>query len=84
VATSRARSEEDVVRAKRSCRSEVQTWDDRDPDCTVQERELRKAKARQEHAEEQVEKVRHWIGRLPKLIDELYRGAARRLTNFLR
>ena len=27
--------------------------------------------------------MRHWIGRLPKLIDELYRGAARRLTNFL-
>jgi hypothetical protein len=76
--------EEEVVRAKAELsQRKFKTWDGRDPDCTVQERELRRARVRQEHAEEQVEKVRHWIGRLPKLIDEMYRGAARRLTNFL-
>jgi hypothetical protein len=76
--------EEEVVRAKAElAQRKFKTWDGRDPDCTVQERALRRARARLEHAEEQVEKVRHWIGRLPKIIDETYRGAGRRLQNFL-
>lgn len=76
--------EEEVVRAKAELsQRKFKTWDDREPDCTVQEKALRLAKARQEHAEEQVEKVRHWIGRLPKLIDEMYLGSSRRLRNFL-
>jgi hypothetical protein len=41
------------------------------------------AKAKLEHAEEQVAKCRHWNGRLPKMIDELYVGASRRLANFV-
>jgi chromosome segregation ATPase len=77
-------SEEEVTRAKAElAQRKFKTWDDRDPDCTVQERALRRAKARLEHAEEQVETVRRWIGRLPKIIDETYRGAGRRLQNFL-
>jgi len=76
--------EEEVVRAKAELsQRKFKTWDDREPDCTVQERALRRARARLEHAEEQVEKVRHWIGKLPKIVDETYRGAGRRLQNFL-
>lgn len=76
--------EDEVVRAKAELsQRKFQTWDGREPDCTVQEKALRLAKARQEHAEEQVQKVRHWISRLPKLIDEMYLGVSRRLRNFL-
>jgi hypothetical protein len=76
--------EQEVVQAKAELsQRKFKTWDGREPDCTVQERALRKAQARLEYAEEQVVKVRQWIGKLPKLIDELYRSPARRLTNFL-
>jgi hypothetical protein len=77
-------SEEEVTRAKAELsQRKFKTWDGREPDCTVQERALRRARARLEHAEEKVETVRKWIGRLPKIIDEMYRGAGRRLQNFL-
>jgi hypothetical protein len=82
-------------RAVRDCQDEVTRakaelsqrkfpgWDGREPDCTVQEKALRLARARLEHAEDQVVKCRQWIGRLPKAIDEVYLGASRRLSNFL-
>lgn len=82
-------------RAVRSCEDEVtrakaelsqrnfQTWDGRTPDCTVQEKALRLAKARLEHAEDKVETVRRWISRLPKLLDEAFTGPSRRLRNML-
>lgn len=76
--------EEDVVQAKADLSARKFTgWDGREPDTTVQERALRRAKARLEYAQDQVVKTRGWIGRLPKLIDELYRGAANRLTGTL-
>jgi hypothetical protein len=76
--------EEDVVRAKAELsQRKLPTWDGRDPDCTVQEKALRLAKARLEHAEEKVETVRRWIGRLPKMIDEVFTGPSRRLKSFL-
>jgi hypothetical protein len=76
--------EEEVVQAKADLSARKFTgWDDREPDTTVQERDLRRAKARLEYAEDQVRVVRGWIARLPKLIDELYRGPATRLTGFL-
>jgi hypothetical protein len=53
------------------------------PDTTLQERNLRRARARLEYAEDQVVKVRSWTGRLPKVVDELYRGPAHRLSGFL-
>lgn len=72
--------EEEVVRAKAElAQRQFPTWDGRQPDTTVQEKNLRLAKARLEHAQDQVETVRRWIGRLPKLIDEAYTGPARRL-----
>ena len=36
-----------------------------------------------EHAEEKVETVRRWIGRLPKMIDEMFTGPSRRLKSML-
>jgi hypothetical protein len=76
--------EEDVTRAKAELsQRKFATWDGREPDCTVQEKALRMARARLEHAEDQVVKCREWIGRLPKVIDETYLGASRRLANFL-
>ncbi|HVL15158.1 MAG TPA: hypothetical protein VM529_21480 [Gemmata sp.] len=76
--------EEEVTRAKAELsQRKLPRWDGRDPDCTVQEKNLRRAKARLEHAEEQVEKCRHWIAKMPQVVDEVYNGKARRLTNFL-
>ncbi len=76
--------EEEVIRAKAELsQRKLPTWDGRDPDCTVQEKALRLAKARKEHAEEKVETVRRWIGRLPKLVDETYTGPSRRLKSML-
>src|SRR6266699_438695 len=63
--------EEEVVQAKAELSSrKFPGFDGREPDCTVQERNLRRAKARLEYAEDQVVRVRAWIGRLPKMIDE--------------
>jgi hypothetical protein len=76
--------EEEVVRAKAELsQRKMPTWDGRDPDCTVQEKNLRRAKARLEHAQEQVERCSHWLRKLPQIVDEVYYGKARRLSNFL-
>jgi hypothetical protein len=76
--------EEDVTRAKAElAQRKFPNWDGRDPDCTVQERNLRQAKARLEHAEEKVETCRRWIARLPKMIDEMFTGPSRRLKSML-
>ncbi len=76
--------EEDVVRAKAElAQRKFPNWDGRMPDCTVQEKALRLAKARKEHAEEKVETVRRWIGRLPKAVDETLTGPSRRLKSIL-
>jgi hypothetical protein len=76
--------EDEVTRAKAElAQRNFQTWDGRQPDCTVQEKALRQAKARLEYAEEKVETVRRWIGRLPKMIDELFTGPSRRLKGML-
>lgn len=76
--------EDEVVRAKAELsQRKFPTWDGREPDCTVQEKNLRLAKARLEHAEEKVETCRRWIGRLPKMIDEMFTGPSRRLKSML-
>lgn len=76
--------EDEVTRAKAELsQRNFQTWDGRQPDCTVQEKALRLAKARLEYAEEKVETCRRWIGRLPKLIDEMFTGPSRRLKGML-
>ncbi|CAN5549968.1 hypothetical protein BH11PLA2_BH11PLA2_05240 [soil metagenome] len=58
-------------------------WSGRDPDTTVQERNARRAEVRLEIAREQIQKCRGWLLKMPKLIDETYRGASHRLSNFL-
>jgi hypothetical protein len=76
--------EEDVVQAKAELAArKYPGFDGREPDTTVQERNLRRAKARLEYAEDQVARTKAWIGRLPKVIDEVYRGPSHRLVNFL-
>ncbi|MCE9567499.1 MAG: hypothetical protein K8U57_36330 [Planctomycetes bacterium] len=76
--------EDEVTRAKAELsQRKFVNWDGREPDCTVQEKNLRMAKARLEHAEDQVLKCRQWLSRLPKLVDETYSGSGRRLANFL-
>ena len=76
--------QEEVTRARAElAQRKLPTFDGREPDCSVQEKALRLAKAKLEHAEEQVDKCRRWLGRLPKLVDELYVGPSRRLGNFV-
>jgi hypothetical protein len=76
--------EEDVTRAKAELsQRKFPNWDGREPDCTVQEKNLRRAKARLERAEDQVAKCRQWLARFPKMIDEVYTGPSRRLANLL-
>jgi hypothetical protein len=76
--------EDEVHRAKAELSArKFPGWDGREPDTTVQEKALRKARARLEYAEEQVARVRMWIGKLPKMIEEVYRGTATRLRNAL-
>jgi len=76
--------EEEVTRAKAELsQRQFPGWDGRIPDCTVQRKNLQRAKARLEHAQTQVERVRRWQNRLPKIIEEVYRGAAHRLQRLL-
>ncbi len=72
--------EEQVVQAKAELSGrKFADYSGRDPDTTIQERNLRRAQAKLEHAHEMVAKCKSWAGRLPKLIDETYNGRARRL-----
>lgn len=76
--------EEEVTQAKAELAArKFPGWDGREPDTTVQEKALRAARARLEYAEDQVARVRAWIAKLPKSIDEVYRGPATRLGGFL-
>ncbi|SRR5579885_2383502 len=76
--------EEEVTQAKAELAArKFPGWDGRMPDTTVQEKNLRRAKARLEHAEEQVKKCRSWLSRLPKLIEEAFTGHGHRLELFL-
>ncbi len=76
--------EQDVAQARADLAARrFPGFDGRMPDTTTQEKALRLAKARLEHAEDQVVAIRAWIGRLPREIDEVYRGPAHRLMNFL-
>jgi hypothetical protein len=52
-------------------------------DCTVQEKNLRLAKARLEEAEERLAAVRRWMLRLPREVCDTYTGPAGHLASFL-
>ena len=53
------------------------------PDTTVQERNLRRAEARLEHAQDQVRKCKKWLVNLPKIVDETFSGAGHRFAMLL-
>lgn len=77
-------AEEAVTQAKAELAArKFPGWDGRMPDTTLQERNLRRAKAWQEHCEEKVRTCRSWQTRLPKLVEETYSGAGNRLSNLL-
>jgi hypothetical protein len=72
--------EEAVVQAKAELAGrKFPNWDGRMPDTTVQERNLRRAVARLEHAQDQVALCRKWVIGLPRMIEETYSGAGHRL-----
>jgi hypothetical protein len=77
-------AEEDVVRAKAElAQRKMPDFAGRLPDTSVQEKALARARARLQHAEDQVDICRKWVVRLPKLVNEDYEGPARRLNNLL-
>jgi hypothetical protein len=77
-------AEDDVVQAKAElAQRKFPMWDGRMPDTTVQEENLRKAKAKLQYCDEQVVICRKWHAKLPKMIEETYEGASRRLLNAL-
>lgn len=77
-------AEQELWQAKQDLNArKVPDWSGREPDTTVQERAVRRAQAKLDHCEEQIAKCRSWLLKLPKLIDETYRGSANRLQLFL-
>ncbi len=76
--------EEEVTQAKADLAArKFPGWDGKMPDTTLQDRDLRRARARLEHAEDKVAACRKWSGALPKQVDETYSGAGHRLTTIL-
>ena len=76
--------EEEVVQAKAELAArKFPGFDGRMPDTTVQEKNLRRAQAKLEYAEEKVRKCRSWIAKLPKHVEEVYSGHGHRLANML-
>ena len=76
--------EQEVVQAKAELAARrFPNFDGKMPDTTVQERNLRRAEDRLEHAVSQVAKCRSWAARLPKVVEETFTGRGRRLQNFL-
>lgn len=77
------RSEDMVAEAKTElARRKMMRVGDRAPDTTEQEKALRRAQARLEHAEEKLHVTRRWIPALKRDVDE-YLGPARQLAGFL-
>lgn len=76
--------EQELWQAKQDLNArKLPDWSGREPDTTVQQRAVRRAEARLEHAQEQIAKCKAWSQKLPKLIDETYRGTSNRLSLFL-
>jgi DNA repair exonuclease SbcCD ATPase subunit len=77
------RAEDAVFEAQQElARRKLMRVGDRPPDCTEQEKALRKARARLEHAQQQRDKTRTWLRELPTAVNE-YEGPARRLGNLV-
>ena len=77
-------AEEEIVQAKSDLnRRQMPDFSGRIPDCSVQEEALREVQARLEYALDQVAVVRKWMVHLPREINEVYEGYARRYTTLL-
>lgn len=77
-------ADEDVIRCKAELANRrFPDFSGRIPDCSQQEENLWRAEARLEHAREQIDVVRHWYTKMPKLVEEAYSGSAHHLMNFL-
>jgi hypothetical protein len=76
--------EDEVVQAKTELMNRQYTDFAGDtPDCTVQEENLRAARARLQFAEDRLEAVRRWMRRLPMESRDVFDGPTRQLTFFL-
>ena len=76
--------EEAVVQAKAELAARrFPDWSGREPDTTVQERNLRRAEAKLEYAQDQVRRCKSWVSKLPKMIEEMYTGRGHRLQVFI-
>ena len=53
------------------------------PDTTLEEKALRRARAKQEFAEDKVRTCKAWIVQLPRAVDECFTGPMHRLQSFL-
>ena len=77
-------AEEEVAQARAELfNRRIPDFSGRVPDCTVQEEALWAAQAKLRHAEDQIDVVRGWMSRLPRMVDEEYEGPARRLGHTL-
>jgi hypothetical protein len=76
-------AEDQVFQAKTELtRRKMLSFGDRPVDTTEQELALRRARARLEHAEEQVEISRHWLRQWPNEVND-YRGPTGQLKGLL-
>lgn len=55
----------------------------REPDTTLEERALRRARARYEHAQEQVAKCKQYIVKFPRMVEEMFTAPSHRLQTFM-
>jgi hypothetical protein len=73
--------EEEIFQAKQElAQRKFPGWSGRPPDTTVQEENLRKAKAKLAYAQEKLEVTRRWMTRFPVQVSEAYEGPSRALA----
>jgi hypothetical protein len=77
------KAEEAVVQARSElARKKMVKLNDRPPDTTEQEKQLRRAQARLAHAEEKRDNTKRWLRMLPDAVEE-YDGQARPFSDIL-
>jgi hypothetical protein len=77
-------AEEDVVRAKMELsQRRYEDFGGRVPDCSVQEENLWQAEKKVQFIRSQIEIVRRWYNRMPKMVSEAYDAPSRHLMSFL-
>jgi hypothetical protein len=73
-------ADEEVFQAKQELSMrKFPGWSGRPPDTTVQEENLRKARAKLAYAQEKLEVTRRWMTKFPAQVSEAYEGPSRHL-----